>query len=505
MTGERRQLLLNSAAMLVVGVLQRGMGLVAITCLARVLDPRGLGAYAFTQSTGQVCYGLARLGADAGLHVSVAGLSLRDNKAKVEEALGEGMTIFACIAFCGAAVLLLLSETIATSIFKAPELESFVAVSAVFFVAQVVSQYCYTTLAGMHAFAAYARVITMTSVLVPLLAVTGAFIAGAIGAVWGGAIANLVTAFVLAMRLARKLAWHGVKARLRWPSHHAFTLLSLGFPFFAGGLLLIPVDFLTIGLLSQHSGLDGLGELRATQAFSSIATMLPLALSGPLLSHLAASISVEARSGAMLEQLKAVWVLGLIAVIVLAMFWPFAVSLVFGDAFVLAQTVGVLTLTGVVPMMLLSVLTGALLAARKSQMLFLVGSVQASVLGVATWLLIADHGLVGLLAAQAIGITAGALTAAFSVADQMRGAQVRHWMLPLAVMTSLVVMVLTADAVFAEVAGVRVLVGCVLLLLLRVVVSSNVVTNQERLAIADMACSIRERLSRLARVLMASN
>lgn len=490
--------------MLVVGVLQRGMGLIAITCLARVLDPSGLGAYAFTQSTSQTCYGLARLGADAGLHVGVAQLSLKHDKEKIEELLGEGMTVFVSIAVGGATVLFLLSETIATLIFSAPELKPFILVSAVFFVSQVVSQYCYTSLAGVHAFDVYARVMTSTSILVPAFAVCGALFAGSIGAVWGAASASMVIATALIVKLSMKLAGYGVKARLRWPSRHASALLSLGVPFYAGGLLLIPVDFLSIGLLSQYSGLDALGELRATQAFVSIAMMLPLALSGPLLSHLAASVSVDARSKAMLEQLKAVWVLGLIVVIGLAVLWPFAVGLVFGDAFVLTQTFGVLSLIGVVPMMVVSVLTGALLAARKSLMLLVVGGVQASVLGVAAWLLIAEHGLVGLLAAQAISMMAGALTAALSLNHQAPGGLVQRWMLPLLVMTLVIAAVLILDVAFAEAVVVRISVGAGVLLLLGAVVYSSVVADQERLAIADLAGSIRRRLARFARVLRMS-
>ncbi|MFT5507160.1 MAG: O-antigen/teichoic acid export membrane protein [Hyphomicrobiaceae bacterium] len=490
---ERRKLLLNAASMLVVGLLQRGMGLIGITLLARILDPRGLGAYAFTQSTGQACYGLTRLGADAGLHVGMANLSLPDDRAKAEALLGEGLAVFLGIAVVGTAVLLLLAETIARSLFAAPELTPFVAASAVFFVAQVTNQYCYTCLAGIHAFVAYARVMTMTSALVPILGVSGGLAFGAIGAVWGAAMAGVLTGLTLATLLFWELMHRGLRARLMWPSRQATRLLSVGIPFYAGGLILIPVDFLTIGLLSKVSGLAALGELRATQALTSIATMLPVAMSGPLISHLASKMDANAGPDAALVQLKAVWVFSIGIMIGLATAWPFVVVMIFGRDFALAQSVGILALIGLVPMMLLSVLTGALLAMQRSIVLFAVGGVQALFLGVYAFVLISDHGLPGLFVAQAAGMFAGLAVAMAGFAWQFDVALFRSWMVPLSVLTAVAIGLLATDVMVAEAVVVRLLIGLGFMSVLIVVVAKSVITEEERATIVQLMSSIRSR------------
>ena len=48
--------------MLKVGLLQRALGLVQIMILSRVLEPKGLGAFTFVQSTTNTFAGMTRLG-----------------------------------------------------------------------------------------------------------------------------------------------------------------------------------------------------------------------------------------------------------------------------------------------------------------------------------------------------------------------------------------------------------------------------------------------------------
>jgi hypothetical protein len=52
-----RRWLSGSIAMAALAAVQRGAGLIIVTVLARVPDPRGLGAYTFTQGSSQTFYG----------------------------------------------------------------------------------------------------------------------------------------------------------------------------------------------------------------------------------------------------------------------------------------------------------------------------------------------------------------------------------------------------------------------------------------------------------------
>jgi O-antigen/teichoic acid export membrane protein len=475
-----RRLIVNSLAMLGLSVLQRGLGLISITILARLLDQRGLGAFAFTQSTSQAFFGMARLGADAGMHVGMANIKLPDDTAKAQALLGEGMSIFVLVAVLVSALMVCLAEHVAGHLFAAPELAAFILPAAALFVAQVANQYCYAVLAGLNAFVTYSRVALIGSVVSLLLATTGGLIGGALGAAWGLAAGAGFAALYLAAGLRGELTKLGLSARPRLPSTQATALLRLGFPFYAGGLLLIPVDFFCAGLLSQTAGVAALGDLRVTQAVVAIATALPISLSGPLISYFAGRSDVKTRPDAILLQLKIVWVLSLGLAIVLASIWPLAVDLVFGGSFAQARSAGILALAAFIPTMLTTVLAGALLAMKRSGKLLCIGAIQAVALAACAAPLIGGYGLGGLLSAQAVGMTVGVVASSAVLARRYETSIFRIWMIPLAMLTIALIALLFVDARTASTLPVRFSVALALLALLAATVPALVLSADER-------------------------
>lgn len=478
-----RTLFRNAAAMLALGLLQRSLGLVSVSLLARVLDTRGLGAFAFTQSTGQTFFGLARLGADAGLHVRVADVNASGETLKADALLGEALSTFILIAGAGAVLLCLLAQPIATHLFAAPELAPLVMASAVLFAAQVATQFCYTVFAGLNAFVAYAGLTMMTSLLAMTLTVIGGVAFGVTGAVWGAAAANACTALAMGVRLRSELARRGLSARPRWPSGEVRSLLAIGFPFYASGLLLIPTDFMCVAFLSRVAGVDALGDLRVTQTLMGAATMIPTALSGPLISHLTGRLAGESGPAAVLDQLKAVWILSLPLVIGLGAVWPMLIDIVFGAAFSEARSVGSLALAAFVPSMLLSVLTGTLLALRRSLPLMLVGALHALTVATLASVLIAGHELAGYLGVQAAGMAVGALASAVIVARQFEARFFRPWMVPLLLITGAISALLVVDVAVEETLTVRLAVSAAMAALMLVIVWTSVLGPAERLAL----------------------
>lgn len=478
MTGARR-LLQNAAAMLVLAVLQRGMGLVATFLLARILDVQGLGAYTFTQATSQTFFGLVRLGADAGLHVSVANFQLPDDKEQAGKLLGEALVLFVSITAVAAGALILLAHPIAATLFAAPQLSPFVTASAVLLAAQVVSQYCYTVFAGLHSFVVYARVTWATSLLTLVLAVLGAVLFGAVGAIWGGAVGGTLAAVTLFIWLLRELARRGVALRPRLPSQCTVALLALGFPFYVSGMLLIPADFLCVGYLGRVEGVGALGELRVVQSLMSAATVLPAALSGPLISHLASRLSGNGGADAVLVQLRAIWVLSLAIAVGLATLWPVLVGMIFGADFAVATSAGVLALLGFTPMMLGSVLTGAFLASRRSSMLLVIGMIQVLSIAIAARPLIAGFGLGGYLAVQAVYSSIGAIASLILLGRQFREPFVRPWMLPMAALTIAISVLIVGDVALGASLGTRFVVGAGIMMLLLLTCAAFVFTPME--------------------------
>ncbi|MEJ6021312.1 lipopolysaccharide biosynthesis protein [Ramlibacter sp. PS4R-6] len=393
--------LLGAAAMSVLALVQRASGFAVMFVLSRVLDARGLGAYAFTQSTSQAAYGLARLGLDAGMHVGLAGADPGKDGERMERLLGEGFTVFVAIAAGGAAVLSIFAGPLAARLFDAPQLEPFVHAAAAVFACQAMAQYAYIAFAGLNRFGVHSRVMMVSAALMVAAVSLAAWLGGPLAAAWALAAAQLGSLGLSAAALARVLRECGLAFRPLWPRGAAASMLRVGLPFYAGGLFLVPVDFANLGYLTRTGGVETLADLRVAQALSAVAAALPTAMAGPTITFLTERSAQGEWSSGLRLQLKAIAMLAVATAIVLATIWPGAIGLAFGWSFEAGRTVGVLALAAFIPIALLGVLQGGLLAQGASQALFWTGVLHAGCLAALGWLWVGPLGLAGFLAAQA--------------------------------------------------------------------------------------------------------
>ncbi|MER8639783.1 hypothetical protein [Mesorhizobium sp. M1365] len=444
-----------------------------------------MGAFAFTQAASQTFYGLSRLGTDAGIHVRLAGVELPVDKRHAEAILGEGLTIFVLIVIVVPLVMILGADWIAQNIFGAPELADFLIAGAAFFVGQTLSQYCYTVYAGLGAFRTYSKITGVTSVIAVFSVTIGGFVFGASGAAWGLVGAQILGTINLAIGLKRLFTHLGLKVTARRPARETIAIFSIGMPFYAAGLLLIPAEFISNGILTQVIGVKGLGDLRVIQTLMSIATVVPISLSGPMISFFADRHGFAEGPGAVLLQLKAIWIGALAMAVCLAGLWPFLVHLLFGNGFGTAQSFGMLALAAFIPTMILTVLTGALFGLRKSAYLFVIGACQASTLGIGAWLLVSEYGLSGLLIAQTVSVSVAALLSFTVFSRQFRPRALRPWMVPMTAMTLVVFALLLGDAYSSESTIVRLAVTFSTLIVCGLVVANMVISREERIRISD--------------------
>lgn len=496
MTSPTRRLAVGALAMFSLAVLQRGLGLVAVTVLARLLEPRGLGAYNFASSSSQTFQGLTRLGIDAGLHVELAASSPPADKTRIEEALGEafgmtlGITLFAAIAMVG------LAEVIADRLFAAPDLASFMKIGAVLMLGQCFAQICYIGFAGLNAFPAYSRVAMICAVLSIASVVAGAVAAGAYGGAVALAAAQLVTSALLFWSLKRECARRGLVLWPRVPTRKTLRLLNIGFPFYLGILWLIPVDFYALGLLSRSAGVEVLGQLRVVQALMALVTVLPNALSGPLVTYLTERHAAGAGPGALRLQLRLIWVIALILAITLASIFPPAIEFIFGPSFGYAGRVGVLAIAPFIATMLLNVVQGGLLAERRSLALFWIGAIMAGCHAGLAYLLVPEHGLMGYFTSQGVAYGLGAaitglwLFRSFSLGSQA----VWKWVLLIATALTVGLLVIASSIEFDW--KTRIMASASLLVLVLVSCWLGVFSREERARLVSLH---REGVAAIAR------
>jgi O-antigen/teichoic acid export membrane protein len=446
MTSPARRLALGAFAMFGLSVLQRGLGLVSVTVLARVLEPRGLGAYNFTLSSSQTFQGLTRLGLDAGLHVELAASSPETDKHRIEQAMGEALAVTLAVSLLAAGAMIGLADIIADRLFAAPDLASFMKVGAVVMFGQCLAQICYVGFAGLNAFPSFSRTAMIGAAISVVSVVAGAVTAGAYGGALGLAAAQLATTALLFARLKGECARRNLALGLRVPTRQVLRLLKVGFPFYLGVLWMIPVEFYVLGLLSRSAGVEVLGQLRVVQALMAVVTVLPAALSGPLITYLTERHAVGQGAGALQLQLRLMWVSALILAILVASIFPLAIGLIFGPHFAHAGTVGALAVAPFIATMLLNVLQGGLLAQRRSMALFWIGAIMAGCHVGLAWLLVPDHGLMGFFVSQGAAYGLGAAATGLWLFGWSKLMRELAWKLVLLGATALTLALLALDA-----------------------------------------------------------
>lgn len=457
MSGRHRGWVGGAAAMFALIFFQRGLGLITTTVLARLFNAGGLGAYAFTQSVAQSLGGWARLGLDAGTHVVLAGTADTD-RVRTEAVVGQALTLTMMVALVAGAGIAMSASVIATRMFGAPSLVIFVYPAALLFVAQIGSQGLYAIFAGLGAFPQYARTVMLGSLGSLVFSLIGAGALGPLGAAWGFAFAQITLFALLTARMIRVLGTREVRLRLMLPGPAVKEVFKIGLPFYAGTLLTLPADFSALALLGRVGGVEALGELRVSQAMMTAASALPAALAAPLITHLSARHAVGEVTQATVLQTKAVWSLALLIALGLMIVWPLAIELIFGADFPLARSVGELAIASFVPMMILTVLQGALFARGQAAFMFGLGVVHASAIVLGTQLLIPRYGLVGYFSAQGFSYGVVAIATAIAFARAVRPPS---WVLALVLLTLALGGALAADIAYDFEIAERMIVGAV--------------------------------------------
>lgn len=429
----------SAFVMLLLTVAQRAGGLLTITALARLLDPKGMGAYTFTINSSQSFQAMTRLGLDTALQVGLSGTPAEQH-ARRERIIGEALFISLGICAVTSVMMVILSSFIANTMFRAPELERYVLFSAIYIVGLVMGAYCYAVFAGVNAFGSYARISGFGALGLLIAVLVGAYFGGPMGAAAGLVAAQLATVLALFIAVHRTCAAMGVRLRVLTPGAEAKRMLSLGLPYYLGFVLLGPSEFFALGLLSQFNGAEGLGQLRVVQALMSVAQAIPLALSGPFITHLAERESAGMGKAALSDQVRFVWTGALLVANGIAALFPILIHLIFGEGYELAGAEGTLAMCAFPCMVVLATLQGALLAQRRSHPLFIIGAVQAGVIVVAAGYLMPRMGLGGYFLALALSSGIGAGVTWIAVYGFGReGSALPYWLGPLLAASALTI------------------------------------------------------------------
>ncbi len=454
--------------------------------LARVLGVASFGAYSAIINTANSAYGMVRLGVDASIHVHTAEADQGENSRQDKgDMLGAGLLLLLVSGAVGAAVCLLLSDWLAKTVYGQPELSHWMAFAAGLVLLQCVSQFCYASLVGLHQFVTYSWVMFFSAVISTLAVSIGAYFLGTSGALAGMLVAQAVTVFLLA-RLARG-ALHAQDILLHFGAvkKWAYRHLRFGFPFYAAGLLSVPVVLYLQGMLSRHSGLEALGELRVITAILSLISFIPAAASSAMVSLLTRSSTSNYLSFIQqsLLHIKYIWIFAVFSGLGVFLVLPLIVKLLFGGAYMGVMAPMSYAIMSTIFSCVLGFVGNIIFARRRVGLLLAQTICQFAVFAGVASMLIPKMGLRGYLAAELSGFLAAILFIYYiALPWKKRHAIIISWLFPgvlLSVMDGLGLLLLSSPAV----KDYRTM-GAVLLFAITVLVIGRfILTIEERLMI----------------------
>jgi O-antigen/teichoic acid export membrane protein len=393
----------NVSSMIAQFLVQRVTGSIATFVMAHLFGPSGFGQFSLISSTATAVYGVSRLGVDSGLQILMARTDVARDKDKASLLMGSGLVLLIAIGLSGAVAAIIMGGWIGEHLFGDSSVAPFVRWASVFIFCQAINQFASVSLAGLHAFSRYARVMIVQAPLSAILSILGAFTFGVWGAVAGQVAGQSLMAVHVIVALYKEARGVGVIVRPRLAWQGMTSILYLGLPLYVSGLLTIPATYFAQGLLTQSASVGVLGNLRVTMAITSIVSLLPTAVASPMLSSLARAHG-EGRgfSEGLAMNLRMVWLFGLGAVAFLGLFWDDLVNILFGSDYSEAVSSGWIACVGMLITLVQGVAHTGLFAVKRSLSFFLLDAFQAIIFFSFAWRLIPEYGLSGFLGAQTI-------------------------------------------------------------------------------------------------------
>lgn len=386
--------------------------MVTTVVLARALEPAGFGTYSAVANTASSAYGVVRLGVDGSIHVHAAELHAgSDSQRVMSMMLSAGLSLLLLAGGVGAISCFLLADWVAITVYGQLELGRWLKVAGFLVVMQCIAQFCFVTLAGLHRFGIYARIMMASATLTMLIVGTAAYCWGLLGALVSLLIAQALTTFGFIIVTRRVLAVENIPLQLGAIGHWVITHLRVGFPFYVSGLLSIPAIYFVQGMLSRYAGLDVLGYLRVLSTLLVFISFVPSSAAAAMVSLLTRSSSVDYGSfiAQSLINLKYVWLFAIFSGLAVFTLLPWLVDLLFGESYQSVVIPSSLAILSAITNCLLGVVGNILFARRRVWTILQQTVFQVSVFVGTAVLLIPSYGLGGYLAAELLGGLAGLL------------------------------------------------------------------------------------------------
>jgi O-antigen/teichoic acid export membrane protein len=391
-----------AAVMVGQAIVQSAASAATSIVLARVLGVTGFATYGVVVTTGNLGFGIVRLGVEAAILVHTAECDAKNSTRAQGELLGAGLLLLVAAAAAGFGACLLFGESVAVHVFGDASLAKWIRVAGASTFLLCLSQFCYVALTGLQRFIVYSKV-TMSMAVIQAVAISFASRLGLHAAVVTLVVSQAVTVALMAVALHRELRIDGIQLAFRNTWLWMSRLLGLGVPAYLAGLFLIPVTYYLQGMLTRRAGLETLGYLRAVVAVTTIVTFMPSSATTAIIVMLTGAKRIDAFVIDTMRSLKIATLFAVVAAAAVSVALPWLIPVMFGSTYRASTTAASVALVSSVCAVTWQVVFNALLAARRVFLALVASILQMGVFFVIGRMLIARYGLIGYVLADVFG------------------------------------------------------------------------------------------------------
>jgi O-antigen/teichoic acid export membrane protein len=440
----------NMGAMIGQSTIQRLLGMFTTIVLARVLGSANFGIYSIVVNTANSAYGLVRMGIDAAIHVHTAELhSDAETREAKGQMLGAGLILLMGAGIMGAVICLVFAQWIADVIYGQPELAHWIRLAAILVFFQCSSQFCYASLAGLHRFNEYARVMILAAFLNILSTSMASWFWNLHGALFAFIFVQVITSCLLWYYAIKVLKLESISLKFLQVKKSFRSLIRTGFPFYLSGLIAMPVFYYLQGTLGRIVGLDSLGQFRVIVSITTMISFLPVSIAAVMVSNLAREYGSDYTNFVRqtLLSIKFTWIFVLLTSAAVFTILPILISVLFGKSYGDAIAPATAALISSIFSCILGVVGNVALSRKRLYVILAYTSLQAIILLGLGLMLIPYVGLTGYFLAESFSMGSALLFVWYlSRTWRQRNGVSPCWILPMVTLSMLFVIIFCLSA-----------------------------------------------------------
>jgi len=272
--GLRQRVLSGALWVTIANVAYRGMLMLAMMMVARILGKEEYGQLGIIQSSITMFEAIAALGMGITATKHIAEYRNSD-KYKVSRVITlTRVTTFVTGVFFGV-VIYLIAPQMSTTMLGSGELTEFVRISALILFFNAISGGRVGILAGFEAYRAMALINSLTGTMTVLLVAGGARFYGVDGALWGLVGVSSINALlnhILSIRVMRK---EGIPRAPKLTRSEWYLLWRFSVPAMTAGILYAPVNWIGGAYLVRTDGFGEMGLFAAANQWFSVLLFIP--------------------------------------------------------------------------------------------------------------------------------------------------------------------------------------------------------------------------------------